>query len=100
MGCIFCKEFPEKEKAPHGEVETGWHLGQEFWGYGYATEAAKAVANFGFEKDPALERLMAVVYTENTASRRVAEKIGMKHLGKMDWYYGVPLEVYELIRPG
>ena len=29
-------------------VEVGWRLGREYWGHGYATEAAGAAMSFGF----------------------------------------------------
>jgi RimJ/RimL family protein N-acetyltransferase len=32
-----------------GEVEVGWHLHPDSWGHGYATEAARAVIQRGFE---------------------------------------------------
>jgi len=46
------------------------------WGKGYATEAAKAVVRFGFEQLQ-LHRIEAGVATENNASIRVLEKLGM-----------------------
>ena len=39
------------------------------------------------------------VYPENAASQKVAQKIGMSHLGKSSEYYGVELELFELKRP-
>jgi ribosomal-protein-alanine N-acetyltransferase len=41
-----------------------------------ATEAARAILHYGFEKLN-LSRLISVIDSENNASRRVAEKIGM-----------------------
>jgi RimJ/RimL family protein N-acetyltransferase len=35
-------------------VEIGWRLAHEYWGHGYATEAARAVFAFGF-RDLALD---------------------------------------------
>jgi len=51
------------------------------WGKGYATEAAKAVVRFGFE-ELELHRIEAGVATENKASIRVLEKLGMTQEGK------------------
>ena len=31
-------------------VEIGWRLGKEYWGHGYATEAAKASLAIAFER--------------------------------------------------
>lgn len=59
------------------EIEIYYGYGRESWGRGYATEAAAAVLRFGFE-ETGLERIVAVTHTENTASQKVIEKIGLK----------------------
>jgi ribosomal-protein-alanine N-acetyltransferase len=58
------------------EVEVAYTIAQEFWGQGLATEAAQAILNYGFEHLN-LARLISVIDSENVASQRVAEKIGM-----------------------
>ena len=35
---------------PDGAVESGWRLVPEYWGKGYASEAALALLEFGFNK--------------------------------------------------
>ena len=35
--------------VPAGTIEIGWRLAPEFWGFGYVTEAAEALLDFGFE---------------------------------------------------
>lgn len=52
----------------------------EFWGNGYATETAKRIIRFGFEKFK-LHRIEAGVATGNRASIRVLEKAGMTNEG-------------------
>lgn len=59
------------------EVEVGWHTKRRYWGRGYATEAALAARDYGFEV-VGLERLVSLIRPENAPSARVAEKIGMK----------------------
>ncbi len=59
-------------------VEIGWRLAAEYWNKGYATEAARAVVAAGFE-DFQLEEIVAFTVPANLASRRVMEKIGMRH---------------------
>ena len=55
----------------------GWMLRKECWGNGYATEAAKAVLSDAFARLDA-EEVIADIRPENTASRRVAERLGMR----------------------
>lgn len=99
IGAIMCKNPPDADGNLTEDVEIGWHLGKEHWGHGYATEAALAVAEYGFQMDPEIERLIAVIYEANFASKRVAMNLDMKLIGKSSQYYGVELEVFELQRP-
>jgi ribosomal-protein-alanine N-acetyltransferase len=57
-------------------VEVGWRLGREHWGHGYATEAARAAMNFGFEELD-LNEIVAITVPANHRSRRVMERLGM-----------------------
>lgn len=50
------------------------------WGKGLATEAARAVLGYGFG-ELALARVDGGAASENAASKRVMEKIGMRYLG-------------------
>lgn len=61
-----------------GETEVGYALSKEFWGRGYAAEAAEAFLIYGFE-NLGLDKIVAVASPENTGSRRVMEKVGMKY---------------------
>ena len=58
------------------EIEVGYMLAKEYWGQGLATEAARAILQYGFEQE-GLSRLICVINPGNQASSRVAEKIGM-----------------------
>lgn len=58
------------------EVEIGYDLRSNCWNQGFATEAAGAVRNYATEYLKH-KRLVSLVRLSNTASRRVAEKIGM-----------------------
>ena len=57
-------------------VETGWRLGYPYWGKGYATEAAKAAVNFGFET-LSLEKIVSFTALTNKRSQAVMQKLGM-----------------------
>ena len=62
------------------EIEVGYALGKAAWGRGFATEVASAAVRWGFE-ERGLERIVAVVSSENAGSRRVMDKLGMRYEG-------------------
>lgn len=68
-----------------GEIEIGYAIEKENWGKGYATEAAGEFMRYAFEQVSA-EKLVAVARPENAASRRVMEKLGMKHVRTGEFY--------------
>jgi RimJ/RimL family protein N-acetyltransferase len=80
-----------------GEVEVGWHLHPDSWGHGYATEAARAVVERGFEDG--LPEVYAVVRPGNEPSMAVCRRLGMTHLGRMRRWYDVDLEAFRLMAP-
>jgi RimJ/RimL family protein N-acetyltransferase len=80
-----------------GEVEVGWHLHPDAWGNGYATEAARAVIDRGF--DAGLPEVYAVVRPGNEPSLAVCRRLGMQHLGRMRRWYDVDLEAFRLMAP-
>ncbi len=59
-----------------GDVEVLYLLNKTAWGRGLATEAADAALTFGFETER-LQRIIGLVRPENTASRKVLEKVGL-----------------------
>jgi ribosomal-protein-alanine N-acetyltransferase len=68
----------EAEATGPTELEVGYTLGRPYWGAGYATEAATAVRDHA-AGPMGRERLIAFIHPENVRSRRVAEKLGMRH---------------------
>jgi RimJ/RimL family protein N-acetyltransferase len=58
-------------------VEVGWRLGSQFWGSGYATEAAKAALDYGFN-EMGLHEIVSFTVPANKRSINVMEKIGLK----------------------
>ena len=62
--------------------DLGYEISPEFWGHGYATEAARAMVGFGFE-ELGLHRVWGECVPENTASRRVMEKLGKRCEGRL-----------------
>jgi [ribosomal protein S5]-alanine N-acetyltransferase len=76
------------------DVEVAYHYLPSEWGKGYATEAGRAILDFGF-KTVKLAEIVGFVHPENVASWRVLEKIGMRYEG-MSTYPGlnVPVKKY------
>ncbi len=64
----------------HGQGEMGWVLGVEYRGQGYATEAASALMDYGFHS-LGLHRIHADTGTDNPASWRMMERLGMRREG-------------------
>ena len=64
----------------HVRGELGYWIGADFQGNGYATEAAKAVVEYGF-RDLCLNRITGSCITWNNQSLRVFEKIGFSREG-------------------
>nr|WP_316617263.1 GNAT family N-acetyltransferase [uncultured Ruminococcus sp.] len=59
--------------------ELGWIIRRDCWGKGYAVEAAKGLMEH-FRKTMGLDRFIAHCDSENTASKRVMEKLGMHYV--------------------
>ena len=58
------------------EVEVAYLLARDYWGQGLGTEAARAILDYGFDQLN-LSRLICLVDSDNLASIKVAERIGM-----------------------
>ncbi|WP_328323271.1 GNAT family N-acetyltransferase [Kribbella sp. NBC_00382] len=58
------------------DLELGWRLAREYWGHGYATEAAAAWLAYAFF-DLNLPHVLASTETANTKSIAVMQRIGM-----------------------
>lgn len=66
------------------EIEIGYHIRRELWGKGLATEAAQACRDFGFSQ-LGFDKLISLINPANIASRRVAEKNGMRLIKEIEW---------------
>ncbi|MEG1607370.1 MAG: GNAT family N-acetyltransferase [Mucinivorans sp.] len=53
-------------------------MGEPYWGYGYMTEAARAVISYGFET-LGLDLISAYCYPHNVRSKGVLQKCGMSY---------------------
>jgi RimJ/RimL family protein N-acetyltransferase len=87
--------FPVEGKGP--EVEVAYELAPRVWGHGYATEAARALVDYGFG-ELRLQRIVALILPDNARSRNVASKCGLI-LERPGRFYGLDLVVYARERP-
>jgi [ribosomal protein S5]-alanine N-acetyltransferase len=78
----FCGGAGFRLDPAHSHAELGYWLGVPFWGQGYATEAARAMLDYGFNT-LGLYRIYASHFAGNTASGRVLRKVGMKYEGRL-----------------
>jgi ribosomal-protein-alanine N-acetyltransferase len=61
-------------------ADIGYGIAQQYWGNGYATEAAKIIIKWALEQE-SIYRVWAICDVENLASTRVMEKAGMQKEG-------------------
>ena len=81
--------------------EIGYLLKKMYWQQGYATEAASRCRDYAFNVK-GWDRVYAIIRDCNAASRRVAERVGMRRVdGFVKHYYGMdmPHDVYAVDRP-
>jgi RimJ/RimL family protein N-acetyltransferase len=83
-------------------VEIAWRLDYEYWGQGYATEAARRVIEHAFD-ELKLKEIVAFSVHDNSRAIHIMEKLGMRHDPKGDFDYpslrkGHPLGRFVLYR--
>ena len=85
--------MPGRDHIPFAPyIDIGWRLAPAFQGQGYATEAARAVAEDGFAR-LGLSEIFAVTAVTNRASRAVMRRIGFIHHPGLDFENtGVPAD--------
>jgi RimJ/RimL family protein N-acetyltransferase len=80
------------------EIEVSCLIEREFWNQGFASEAASAALEVGFEKYN-LPGIVAFIDSRNTASIRVAGKIGMRFERKIEFRSFGEVDLYTAERP-
>jgi ribosomal-protein-alanine N-acetyltransferase len=73
-------KFEQNLRREFNYYDLGYRLKEQFWGKGYATEAALASLNYGFN-DLKLKEICAAADINNLASNYILKKIGMKPSG-------------------
>lgn len=83
-------------------VEIGWVLGKQYWGHGYAPEAAQAWLDYAFNV-LGFNEVVAWTTVTNLPSQRVMQKLGMRTSPEDDFVHpksppGHPLGPHVLYR--
>jgi RimJ/RimL family protein N-acetyltransferase len=76
--------------------EVGYLLGRQWWGRGYATEAAAATMSWGF-RELAFDELISLIDPENHRSIAVATRLGESRRGETT-LLGTPVLIYGISR--
>lgn len=76
--------------------EIGWMLQRAYWGCGYATEAARVAMAHAFG-ELQQSHVISLIRPDNSASRRVAEKLGEKLAGTTE-IFGNQALIYAISR--
>ncbi len=80
----------------HETAELGYLLGRRWWGQGLATEAARAVVDWGF-RHFRLHKVYARAHVDNTRSWRVMERLGMTREGVLRGHWKMRDEHVDLV---
>jgi RimJ/RimL family protein N-acetyltransferase len=72
------------------DLELGWMLTKAQRGHGYATEGARAAMDFAFRTLDA-QRLVSLIRSDNTASERIARRLGGRQATTIDFLGGATL---------
>jgi RimJ/RimL family protein N-acetyltransferase len=90
IGGVAIRLLPPYEE----DLELSWQLRPDAWGYGYASEAARALAEWAFTQE--IDELFAVARPNNTRAIATARRIGMEWVGETTKYYDLRLQVFRL----
>ncbi len=95
IGCCGLKPHDISKKV----YELGFHFGSNYWGLGYAHEAAKGVIQYGFA-DIKAAKIYATHSPNNLAAKEILIKLGFKKVGEK-FYDSTNLNhpAYELVAP-
>lgn len=85
MGFAGLSQVP-KHMPIYPSVEMAWRLDYEYWGSGYATEAAEAILDFGFHEQ-SLEEVVAYCVYDHERAHAILEKLGFSSDKKDDFSY-------------
>ncbi len=75
----------------HEAVEVGWHVGAAWQRRGYATEAVSGL--FAHAADLGVTVVWAKILPDNTPSQRLARRVGMRSVRRID-HAGYPHDLW------
>jgi ribosomal-protein-alanine N-acetyltransferase len=64
-------------------VEIGWRFKKQYWGQGFATEAARACLDYGFQTLE-MKKIVSFTAAENKPSENLMKRIGMSYVTSFD----------------
>lgn len=83
--------------AEQNNVELGYRFFPDYWGKGFATEAALAVCQYAFDQLQ-IDELISIIDPKNIPSLRLAKRIGMKFSQEAS-FHDIPVHIYHLVNP-
>ncbi len=86
-----------KFRSSTGLIDLGYRFIRQFWGKGYATEAAQGTILYGFN-ELRINFITAAAEPENTASVRILTRCGFQETGR-GMVDGFPVILFELHPP-
>ncbi len=93
LGSITLRRMPPFQE----DLELAWQFAPDHWGQGYATEAARVVADWAFENSA--HELFAVMRPANQRAEKLARRLGFEWVGETNKYYDLRLQVFRLRPP-
>lgn len=93
IGWCGLKFITEEENNHTHFYEIGYRLKEEFWGNGYAYEAAKEWYEYAFNTLK-VDTLYASAHIDNKGSRRILEKLGLQFKNEYIWDNRIPCVWY------
>jgi RimJ/RimL family protein N-acetyltransferase len=96
-GELIGRTGPQYHRAWAHDPEVGWAVDPGWWGRGIATEMGRASIEWAFG-ELGFSRVVSITTEDNTASRRVMEKLGFRLLTTFPWERP-PLWIHALDRP-
>jgi len=79
-------------------LEVGWAIHGDYWGKGYAPEAALATMKWTFEQFENLPRIISVIDSNNKNSQMVAQKVGETNSGEKFNLWNFVLDIWSVER--